>query len=133
MTPTEVDELLRRWHNAVSRLWENDVRSPAAGAGMECPCYSKVFDAVTVSLSARGVETSIGSDPATFDKLLFTTVFRLSDLKLIREFVVESIQKGRVEVAAQRQAREKMLKSGFDDFKKEIADWNLRSDKGQEV
>lgn len=130
----EIEELLKRWHNAVTKLWSHDVIAVSREALIECPCYSKVFDeSVTVSLSVRGVEASVGSEPTPFDRLLYTSVFKLSNFKLVREFVVESIKKGKGEVAAQIQARAKMIESGFDDFKKEIAEWNLQSDKGHEV
>lgn len=128
----EVGELLRRWHNAVTRLWNKDVNSVASGL-VECPCYSITVGKITVSLSKRGLDVTLGSEAVQLDNLIYEPQFKLSDFKAIREFVTKSIQEGKKEVAKLVAEREKMLASGFDDFKKEIAEWNLQCDKGQDV
>lgn len=133
MTEKDVRDLLTRWAVAVTRLWSHDVIGAASAGRVECPCYSQDFGKVTVSMSVRGMDVLVGSEATALEQLLLNPIFKLSDMKGIREFVTDAIRKGKAEVAAQVQARKKMMDDGFEGFKSEIAEWNLQCDKGDHV
>lgn len=132
MKQEEARELVDKWATAVGNLWGR-VTSKANAAAVAAPVLMKKIGNINIILSGRGIEVVAGSSGTTFADLMYRQDFKLSDFSAIREFVVESIAKGHAEVDASIANRASALQSGFFDFKKEIAEWNLIAEQGKEI
>jgi hypothetical protein len=132
MTIEEAEVLITNWHHAVSKLW-SQVTDKARQGMVSAPLLSGEIGGIKIIMSVRGIEVVIGSIGSSFKALLTTPTFSLSEFPNLRKFVVDSIRKAHIDVDKAIEDRGSAFDTCFNDFKKEIAEYNLTCPQGKEL
>lgn len=132
MTSQEAYKVVEAWETAVGNLWNLVVRK-ANEATVQVPSYKLKIERLTIALSDRGIEVILGSQGARFTSLISTAEFDISKFPALQKFVSESIKQGNEDVLKLVEARKKAMDVAFKDLNREVAEWNLLCEKGQEI